>query len=125
MYMLMQQLAVGGPCTEYLSNMTRKPSVVSVGTKDSSAALPRWSQKGRDSLSMMGHDSILTQRLGSPVSKSKACSRNTAPHDHIAAQPILSQIVVTTHASKRYFAQSNLGTAQHIRALRSIATLIS
>ena len=58
--------------------MTKKPSVVSVGTKDSSAALPRWSQKGRDSRSMMGHDSILTQRLGSPVSKSKACSSSSS-----------------------------------------------
>ena len=62
----------------YLSNMTKKPSVVSVGTKDSSAALPRWSQKGRDSLSMIGQDSIFTHRFGSPVSKSKACSSSSS-----------------------------------------------
>ena len=60
----------------HLSNMTSKPSVVSVGTKDSSAALPRCSQKGRDSLSMTGQDCIFTHRLGSPVSKSNACSNS-------------------------------------------------
>jgi len=57
-----------------LSNMTRKPSVVLVGTNDSKAALPRWSQKGRERRSMRGHDTILTHRLGNPVSKSKACT---------------------------------------------------
>ena len=53
--------------------MTRRPSVVLVGTNDSKAALPRCSQKGRDSLSMMGQDAIFTHLLGSPVSKSNAC----------------------------------------------------
>ena len=57
-----------------LSNMTRNPSVVLVGTKDSKAALPKWSQKGRERRSMRGHDSILTYFLGRPVSKSNACT---------------------------------------------------
>ena len=64
---------VHGEVESDLSNMTKKPSVVLVGINDSKAALPRWSQKGRERRSMRGHDTILTHRLGSPVSKSKAC----------------------------------------------------
>lgn len=88
----LQQLCERDLTRTHRSNMTNKPSVVPVGTNDSSAALPRWSQKGRDSLSMTGHDSILTHLLGNPVSKSKACSSSTIPHYVTAAQPSTQQL---------------------------------